>query len=117
MNCANCRKEIPDGSNYCNVCGAMQLPAPSTTNAPKRLFRSSTDKRIAGVCGGIAEYLQIDSTIVRLIWLVLIFIPMPIVPAIVAYFVAWLVMPQAPSPVVSVSSPSTTGVPHSTQTA
>jgi phage shock protein C len=117
MNCTNCRKEIPDSSNFCNVCGAMQLPAPTPTNIPKRLFRSSANKKIAGVCGGIAEYLQIDSTIVRLIWLVLIFIPMPIVPAIVAYFVAWLVMPQAPLSAASVSTPSAPGVPHSTQTA
>ncbi|MDO5036747.1 MAG: PspC domain-containing protein [Tissierellia bacterium] len=36
----------------------------------KRLTRSSSDRYIAGVCGGVAEYLGIDSTIVRLIWII-----------------------------------------------
>ena len=34
----------------------------------KKLFRSSTDRKICGVCGGIAEYFNIDSTLVRLVW-------------------------------------------------
>ena len=36
----------------------------------KKLYKSSTDKKIAGVCGGIAEYFNIDSTLVRLGWVV-----------------------------------------------
>ena len=36
----------------------------------KKLYKSSTDKKIAGVCGGIAEYFNIDSTLVRLAWVV-----------------------------------------------
>ena len=34
----------------------------------KRLYKSATDKKIAGVCGGIAEYIDIDPTLVRLAW-------------------------------------------------
>lgn len=34
----------------------------------KKLYRSNTDKMIAGVCGGIGEYFNIDSTLVRLAW-------------------------------------------------
>ena len=37
----------------------------------KKLYRSSTDKKIAGVCGGLGEYLKLDSTILRVIWAVL----------------------------------------------
>ena len=37
----------------------------------KKLHKSSTDRKLFGVCGGLAEYFQIDSTIVRLIWIVL----------------------------------------------
>ena len=59
----------------------------------KKLYLSSSDCKIAGVCGGLAEYLEIDSTIVRLIALVLLiftgFIPMMLV-----YFIAWLVIPK-----------------------
>ena len=114
MNCTNCRKEIPDSSNFCNVCGAMQLPAPTPTNIPKRLFRSSADKKIAGVCGGIAEYFQIDSTIVRLIWVIAIFVPVPICLALVSYIVAWIIVPLAPPPVPvsSVPESSQTGAPN-----
>ena len=36
----------------------------------KKLYKSSTDKKLAGVCGGIAEYFNIDSTLVRLGWVV-----------------------------------------------
>ena len=38
----------------------------------KKLYKSSTDKKILGVCGGIAEYFDIDSSIVRIVWLVLV---------------------------------------------
>jgi len=120
MICTTCQKEIALDSNFCNYCGAMQFAARVGPHARKRLLRSSDDRKIAGVCGGIAEYLEIDSTVVRLVWLVLIFVPLPIVPAIIAYFVAWLVMPQAPRVSTASASSSSTpapGVPHSTQPA
>lgn len=94
MICTNCRQEIADSSNFCNNCGARQQIA---TRGCKRLLRSSTDRKIAGVCGGLAEYLEIDSTVVRLVWLLLVVVPVPLVPAIAAYLIAWLVMPQAPN--------------------
>ncbi len=112
MTCKHCQREVPDSSNFCNFCGGLQQTAPS--HAHRRLMRSSTDRKIAGVCGGIAEYLEIDSTVVRLVWLVLLFVPVPLVPAFVAYIVAWLVMPQAPVPVAATAPPA---VPHSTQVA
>ena len=79
----------------------------------KRLMRSSTDCKIAGVCGGIAEYLEVDSTIVRLVWVLLVIIPVPLVPAVLGYLVAWLVMPKAPAPLpVDLSAqPTTTAAP------
>ena len=113
MTCKHCQREVPDQSNFCNFCGGMQQTPPSRGH--KRLMRSATDRKIAGVCGGIAEYFDIDSTVVRLVWLVLLFIPVPIVPSIVAYIVAWLVMPQAPVPVAVAAAPPV--VPHTTQVA
>lgn len=59
----------------------------------KKLYRSNTDKKIAGVCGGLAEYLKIDSTIVRL--LLVIFCLMG-GAGVLLYIVAWLVMPERP---------------------
>jgi phage shock protein C len=100
MNCPKCHRDIAEYSNYCYYCGAQQHAA-AVGPAPihKRLMRSSTDCKIAGVCGGIAEYLEVDSTIVRLIWVLLVIFPVPLVPAILGYFIAWLVMPLAPLPV------------------
>lgn len=57
----------------------------------KKLYKSTTDKKIAGVCGGIAEYMNVDSTIVRLIGIVLVF---GWGSGLIAYIVAALVMPE-----------------------
>lgn len=59
----------------------------------KRLYRSRTDKRIAGICGGIAEYFGVDSTLVRL--LVALFV-LVAGTGVLAYILAWLIIPQRP---------------------
>ncbi len=47
---------------------------PSKNNdEPKRLYRSKVDRLVAGVCGGVAEYFEVDSTLVRILWLIIIF--------------------------------------------
>lgn len=60
---------------------------------PKKLYLSTKDRKIAGVCGGIAEYLGIDSTAVRLVWIILTVFT-AIVPGTLAYLLAWAVMPK-----------------------
>ena len=57
----------------------------------KKLYRSTKNKRIAGVCGGIAEYLDVDPTIVRLIWIFACFLG---AAGILAYLIAWIIMPE-----------------------
>ncbi|WP_427339822.1 PspC domain-containing protein [Caloranaerobacter sp. DY30410] len=59
----------------------------------KKLFLSSTDKKLAGVCGGIAEYFEIDSTIVRLAWVLLTIFSRGI-GGVIAYIIAALIMPS-----------------------
>jgi len=63
-------------------------------STPRRLYRSTTDKKIAGVCGGLAEYFGIDPTIVRLIWLALV---LGAGVGLLAYLLFWIVVPAAPS--------------------
>jgi phage shock protein PspC (stress-responsive transcriptional regulator) len=58
---------------------------------------SATDKKIAGVCGGIAEYLDVDPTIVRLVWVALSVVPGGFVGGALAYFLAWIIIPKAPA--------------------
>lgn len=59
----------------------------------KRIYRSSRDRKIGGVCGGIAEYFNIDPTIVRLIWAVLV---LAYGTGVLAYVLAWIIIPDDP---------------------
>ena len=57
----------------------------------KRLYRNENEKMIAGVCSGIAEYFDIDPTLVRLLWIFLVFCAGT---GVLAYIVAALIMPN-----------------------
>jgi phage shock protein C len=59
----------------------------------KRLYRSN-NKWIAGVCGGVAEYFNVDPLIVRVIWLVL---ALGYGVGVLAYIVAWILIPKNPN--------------------
>lgn len=61
----------------------------------KRLYLSSTEKKIAGLCGGIAEYLDADPTIVRLLVVVLALVT-GVIPFCVAYIIGWIIVPRRP---------------------
>ena len=59
----------------------------------KRIYRSKTDRVIAGVCGGIGDYLDADPVVVRLIW-VLVSVFTGGFPGMIAYLIAWAIMPE-----------------------
>jgi phage shock protein C len=110
MICSNCRKEIAEYSNFCSYCGARQVDASSANRVGiKRLMRSSVDSKIAGVCGGLAEYFGIDSAIVRLA-MILITIASGFVPGVLFYIVAWLILPVAPAPYSTAVNHAAAGV-------
>ena len=56
----------------------------------KKFFRSRTDRKVAGVCGGISEYLEVDPTLIRLFWLIAIFC---MGGGLLAYLIAWIIIP------------------------
>ena len=58
----------------------------------KRLYRSKKDRMIAGVCSGIANYLDADPTIVRLIWAIATLLLFGL--GIIAYLIAWIIIPE-----------------------
>ena len=59
----------------------------------KKLYKSNTDKKLCGVCAGIAEYFGIDSTVIRLLWVLgTLFVG----AGILAYIIAAIVMPKKP---------------------
>jgi phage shock protein PspC (stress-responsive transcriptional regulator) len=57
----------------------------------KKLYRSKTDRKIAGVAGGLSEYLNVDPTVIRLGFLLL---ALPGGPSILIYFVMWIIVPE-----------------------
>jgi len=60
-------------------------------NKMRKLYRSLRDRKIAGVCGGIAEYFHIDSTIVRIIFLLFLFGEGA---GLMVYIIAWIIVPE-----------------------
>ena len=93
MFCTKCGHELSSGDLYCSQCGTAsgRVPGPMI---PEPLMRSLTDKKIAGVCGGLAKYLAMDSTIVRILWLLLTFGLPP--AGLFGYIAAWILMPVEP---------------------
>jgi len=61
--------------------------------ATKKLYRSRDEKMIAGVAGGLAEYLDVDATLVRLVWVLLALLGGG---GLLAYLVMWIIMPLEP---------------------
>lgn len=61
----------------------------------KKLYRSRNNNMLAGVCGGIGEYFNIDPTLVRLVWAIAA-IPTAVIGALIAYIVATIIIPMEP---------------------
>lgn len=57
----------------------------------KRLYKSSTDKKVCGVCGGIANYFDVDQTVIRLIWVIFTLVGGS---GLIAYIIAAIIMPD-----------------------
>lgn len=94
MYCNFCGRTMPDDAVYCSACG-RQLGA-RVLRRP--LERAREGRKIAGVCMGFARYLDMDVTLVRLIWLVLALASGGL--GLVAYVIAWIVIPEAMPQVV-----------------
>jgi phage shock protein C len=90
MYCNYCGKAIQDDANVCAYCGTRV----GAVLARKRLIRPRQGRKIAGVCAGFAEYFDIDVTLVRVVLLVSIFVGAGL--GLIAYVVAWIVMPDEP---------------------
>lgn len=106
MICPNCQKDIAIGSKFCYNCGAKQpeTPAPGLspqTGGKKKLMRSSTDKKIAGVCAGLADYFDMDPTVIRVLWLLAV---LCFGTGLFAYIILWIVLPLAPAGVIPTSA-------------
>ena len=79
--------------------GAASVPGAVDNGPRKRLRRIKSQKKIAGVCAGFAEYFDMDVTMMRVIWVALLVLPPSV--GLIAYIVAWVVLPLE-EPVVQV---------------
>jgi len=95
MFCTKCGSELRELDYYCSACGAATARAAEPPRPVARLSRPMSEKKIAGVCAAFARYFGVDVTLVRVLWVVLTVFPMPCF-GLVAYIVAWIVMPKDP---------------------
>jgi len=94
MFCSNCGKNIGENPAFCQFCGTRVASATSLAPIPRRPFaRVSTDKKIAGVCAGVARYFDLDTSIVRAVWLLCVLFGGS---GLLAYIILWIVMPLDP---------------------
>jgi phage shock protein PspC (stress-responsive transcriptional regulator) len=84
---------------------------PAVVPRERRLTRSATDKKIAGICGGLAEYFGVDPTAIRLIWCILSILCGAVVGGVIAYLVAWFIIPLAPAPAMTLSTSAPASTP------
>jgi phage shock protein C len=94
MFCTKCGIELKAQDKFCSECGTSAGRGTPVMRAD-RLSRPVTETKIAGVCAGFARYFGADVTLIRIIWLVLCVWPVPLF-GVIAYFVAWIVMPKDP---------------------
>jgi phage shock protein C len=91
MFCAHCAFPLEEGDLYCGKCGRKTVEA-IETGLSRPLRRPTDDKKVAGVCAGVARYLDVDTTVVRLLWVGASIVPF--VPGLVAYPICWALMPR-----------------------
>lgn len=107
MFCTRCGVELNDSHRFCHECGTPTGRGAAPI-ARKPLMRSITNKKIAGVCGGLAEHIEADPVIMRLIWVVL---TLGLPPAgIIGYIIAWVIIPK-PEPAMYAPAPPVTMTP------
>lgn len=92
MYCSNCGKDIGEGPTFCQFCGTrVAAIAPPSLKRP--FARFSADKKIAGVCAGVARYFDLDANLVRALWLLCVLFAGT---GLLAYIVLWIIMPLDP---------------------
>lgn len=99
MYCTNCGTQTGDNDKFCRECGsetkvgrAAKRQGAAGFSAPRRLHRMTSDKRIAGVCAGLAGYFEVDVTLVRLLVVAATLCSGGL--GLLAYIAAWIIMPR-----------------------
>ena len=94
MFCSHCGKQMDPGARFCPACGAVAQPVVAERAPfPGQLMRPRSPRMIAGVCSGLALHYGWDLSLVRVICALLIVLTGV---GLIAYLVAWIVIPEAP---------------------
>jgi phage shock protein C len=96
MFCTRCGSELREQDNFCFNCGATTVRGASGVRQSPALTRPTEGTMIAGVCAGFARYMGADVALVRILWVVLALSGV----GLIAYLVAWIVMPRDTSTAV-----------------
>jgi phage shock protein C len=103
MYCNACGNTIAEDVRFCSHCGNVVGIAP----APKKLMRSRADRKIAGVCAGLAQHFDLDVTLVRIL-AIFITLATGVCPGVVTYLLAWIIVPSEPElkPALAMQEPA-----------
>ena len=94
MYCNYCGKQIQDDARLCAYCGRQVGYSAAQPQKLVRPPKGSPERKIAGVCAGFSQYFDVDVTIVRVVWLLVAIFGGG---GVLAYVIAWIVMPEAPA--------------------
>ena len=89
MFCNACGKTIAEDGRFCSYCGNLVGVAPT----PKKLTRSPAEGKIGGVCAGLAQYFELDVSLVRILS-IFITLATGVCPGIITYLLAWIIIPK-----------------------
>jgi phage shock protein C len=91
MYCNACGKAVAEDNRFCSYCGTVVGIVPT----PKKLMRSRAEKKIAGICAGLAQYFDLDVILVRILCIFLT-LATGVCPGIATYLLAWIIVPSEP---------------------
>jgi len=103
MYCNACGKLIAEDSRFCSSCGNAVGNAPTQ----KKLMRAPRgERKIAGVCSGLAQYFAVDVLLLRILYIFLT-LATGVCPGVITYLLAWFIVPEKPElrPVVAAQHP------------
>jgi phage shock protein C len=104
MFCNHCGKNIQEDANVCAYCGRSV----GYRAVQRRLTRPRAGRKIAGVCAGFADYFDLDPTLVRLVWLVIVIFGGT---GLLAYAIGWILIPEEPFALAAPASVPPNGYP------
>ncbi|HLH17738.1 MAG TPA: PspC domain-containing protein [Bryobacteraceae bacterium] len=94
MFCTKCGAELRETDRFCSQCGSLTPIGRTATPAARQLLLDKRNKKIAGVCAGLARYFEMDPTVMRVIWVAGAVVSAGL--GVFAYLACWMIIPREP---------------------